>query len=153
MYYAFLTVSSLPNSRVNSTCGDIPENLSIFSEPAYKHGYNSFSVMNSTLRPNLDKSLAHFRSRSQLDHDQDDRDSLNSSFGRLSQEAFSKLRPKAESSPIEVKKEAVEREQHDVSFLERKITIDISMYSLLLFLSVGCNISLIVYLFYNYVWQ
>ena len=142
-------VSSLPNSRVNSTCGEIPENLSIFSEPAYKHGYNSFSMMNSTLRP-TDKS-AHFRSTSQLG-DEDDRDSLNSSFGRMSQEAFSKLRPKAESSPIEVKKEPVDKVQ-DVSFLERKITIDISMYSLLLFLSVGCNLSLIVYLFYNYVWH
>ena len=85
------------------------------------------------------------------DHE-DDRDSLNSSFGRLSQEAFSKLRPKAESSPIEVKKEALDKVQ-DVSFLERKITIDISMYSLLLFLSVGCNMSLIVYLFVNYVWH
>ena len=144
-------VSSLPNSRVNSTCGEIPgENLSIFSEPAYKHGYNSFSVMNSTLRP-ADKSC-HFRSRSQLGDHEDDRDSLNSSFGRLSQEAFSKLRPKAESSPIEVKKEALDKVQ-DVSFLERKITIDISMYSLLLFLSVGCNMSLIVYLFVNYVWH
>ena len=143
-------VSSLPNSRVNSTCGEFPENLSIFSEPAYKHSFNNFSIMNSTLRPE-NKQQPRFRSRSQLGDD-DDQDSLNSSFGRLSQEAFSKLRPRAESSPIEVKKEPPET-VHDVSFLEKKITINISMYCLLLFLSVGCNISLMVYLFYTYAWH
>lgn len=118
-------VSSLPNSRVNSTCGGAAEleRFSIFSEPAY----NS-SFLNSTMMRKKDN----------------DNDSLNSSFGRLSQEAFAKLKPKAESSPL--LSESSKATDDDVSFLERKITINISMYSLLLILSVGVNISLSVYL-------
>ena len=132
-------VSSLPNSRVNSTCGELQERFSIFSEPAYKH------AVNSTMISRPDSTLL-FRSPSQLG---DDRESLNSSLGRLSQEAFAKLQPVAESSPKETKV----AQDPDVSFLEKKITINISVYSLFLFLSVAVNISLTAYLFSKYVWH
>ena len=61
------------------------------------------------------------------DHDSD----LNSSIGKLSQEAFAKLQPRANSSP-----KPSENDSHigldEVLFLEMKITINLSMYSLFL---------------------
>lgn len=129
-----LFVSSLPNSRVNSTCGEFQERFSIFSEPAF---------LNSTLK-----------NRSRFENQDNDNESLNSSFGRLSQEAFSKLQPRAKSSPkTSDDHESINSSSKDVSFLERKITINISMYSLFLFLSVGFNITLSIYLFTTYVWH
>ena len=145
-------VSSLPNSRVNSTCnnelGVLRKNtgeLSIFSEPAYK--------LNSTLNSTILARNPGFRSnRSQLGDDFE-RESLNSSFGRVSQEAFAKLQPRANSSPKPSENNESRDGDADVSFLERKITINISMYSLFLFLSVGFNVSLSAYLFSLYVWH
>jgi len=147
-------VNSLPNSRVNSTCGggaDYHERFSIFSEPAYNNHNGTF---NSTIIARSPPAGAKFRSKSQLggidnDHDSD----LNSSIGRLSQEAFSKLQPRAKSSPKPSENDSHAHEANDVSFLERKITINISMYSLFLFLSVGFNISLSAYLFTSYMWH
>jgi len=140
-------VSSLPNSRVNSTCGggaDFQERFSIFSEPAYKHN----GTFNSTIIARSPPQ-SQFRSKNQLAGIENDHDSdLNSSIGRLSQEAFAKLQPRANSSP-----KPSENDSDEVSFLERKITINISMYSLFLFLSVGFNISLSVYLFTSYIWH
>merc|ERR1719219_1906995 len=106
-------VNSLPNSRVNSTCGggaDFHERFSIFSEPAYKHN----GTFNSTI---IARSPPQFRSKSQLAGMENDQDSdLNSSIGRLSQEAFAKLQPRANSSP-----KPSENESDEVSFLEKKI--------------------------------
>ena len=156
---------SLPNSRLNSICGDA-ERFSVFSEPAYK--LNNQSLMNATLisnpemirrrtsiaasqqrpqspmiTPTPSHQLSMFRSQSVLGGDDDD--SFNSS--KFSQEAFGKLIPQAESSP----KDKIEcASKNDVSFLERKITIDISMYSLFLFLSIGFNVGLSVYVLYSY---
>merc|ERR1719219_2082504 len=149
-------VSSLPNSRVNSTCGggaEFQERFSIFSEPAYNNHNGTF---NSTIIARSPPAGANFRSKSQLgeggfdnEHDSD----LNSSIGRLSQEAFAKLQPRAKSSPKPSENDSHAHEANEVSFLERKITINISMYSLFLFLSVGFNISLSVYLFTSYMWH
>ena len=50
------------------------------------------------------------------DHDSD----LNSSIGRLSQEAFAKLQPRAKSSPKPSENDSHAHEANDVSFLERK---------------------------------
>ncbi len=138
-------VSSLPNSRVNSTYGGNVERFSIFSEPAYTN-------LNSTLVPNP----VQFRSQSQLGNNDIDEQSLNSSFGRLSQEAFDKLKPQAKSSPktSDDSRESTHiKSEDEVSFLERKITIRISMYSIFLFLSVGVNVSLSAYLFSLYFWH
>ena len=147
-------VSSLPNSRVNSTCGNgnanLHEKFSIFSEPAYKLPANHLnSTLNSTIlarNPQFQSS----RSQNGVDHDHD-QDSLNSSFGRMSQEAFDKLRPRANSSPKPSENKVEEKEE--ISFLEKKITINISLYSLFLFLSVGFNVSLSAYLVSKYVWH
>lgn len=134
--------ASLPNSRLNSVCGD--ERFSVFSEPAYKfnNSLNATLVSNDPRKSMLatNPQISSFRSRSVLG---DDDDSFNSS--KFSQEAFGKLQPQAESSPIDKTEK-----KKDVSFLERKITIDISMYSLFLFLSVGVNISLSTYFLYTY---
>ena len=158
---------SLPNSRLNSICGDAADRFSVFSEPAYK--LNNHSLMNATLisnpemirrrtsiassihrpqspmiTPTPSHQLSMFRSQSVLGGDDDD--SFNSS--KFSQEAFGKLIPQAESSPKE-KIECAAR-KNDVSFLERKITIDISMYSLFLICSIGINVGLSVYVLYSY---
>ena len=161
---------SLPNSRLNSICGDAADRFSVFSEPAYK--LNNHSLMNATLISNPEMirrrtsttaaslsmqrpqspitptpsshQLSMFRSQSILGGGDDD-DSFNSS--KFSQEAFGKLIPQAESSP----KDKIEHaRKHDVSFLERKITIDISIYSLFLITSIGVNVGLSVYVLYSY---
>ena len=142
--------------RVNSTCGggaDFQERFSIFSEPAYKQQHNG--TFNSTIiarspQPEFRSKSARLGGGFENDHDSD----LNSSIGKLSQEAFAKLQPRANSSPKPCENDNLSISQvSDVSFLERKITINVTMYSLFLFLSVGFNISLSVYLFISYIWN
>ena len=142
--------------RVNSTCGggaDFQERFSIFSEPAYKQQHNG--TFNSTIiarspQPEFRSKSARLGGGFENDHDSD----LNSSIGKLSQEAFAKLQPRANSSPKPCENDNISISQvSDVSFLERKITINVTMYSLFLFLSVGFNISLSVYLFISYIWN
>ena len=67
----------------------------------------------------------------------------DSSVGRLTQEAFAELRPKAESSPIE--KTSARPASSLQPLLERRISLDCSLYSLLLAVSVGANLALAVY--------
>lgn len=67
----------------------------------------------------------------------------DSSVGRLTQEAFAELRPKAESSPIE--KTSARTASSLQPLLERRISLDCSLYSLLLAVSVGANLALAVY--------
>ena len=105
--------------------------------------------LNSTLKPSVRSRNLHditeIRSRSVLGDDDDDHDSFNSSIGRLSQEAFAKLQPKAESSPKEMSSMTPVKKE-DVSFLEKKITINVTMYTVFLFFSVAVNVSLSAYL-------
>jgi hypothetical protein len=65
----------------------------------------------------------------------------SSSLDRLTQTAFAELRPKAESSPIEKKDE----KKNPASMLERRISINCSVYSVLLAASAGGNLALAAY--------
>ena len=150
-----LAFSSLPNSRVNSVCGD---RHSVLSEPVYtNHGSADMSLRS------LGNQLAFFDTtrrswnareddpaptrKSQTIRDLDeDSDSMDSSVGRLTQEAFSVFKPKAESSPIEKSYRESSRKKADESFLEKKIQISFSLYSLLFVVSVTVNIGVIWYL-------
>ena len=76
--------------------------------------------------------------------------SFNSSLGRLTQEAFSELQPKAESSP---KRLVAGQDSEKIvpsmkTWMDRKITINVSVYSVLLVLSVAVNVALTVYYLY-----
>ena len=64
----------------------------------------------------------------------------DTSIDRLTQEAFAELRPKAESSPIEAKAPSSLE-----PWLERRVSFNCSLYSLLLAASVGANLALAVY--------
>jgi hypothetical protein len=97
-------------------------------------------------RPTRSPICDEIRSRSVLGNDDDDNDSFNSSLDRLSQAAFAKLQPNAESSPIDVGKKNNNKEYQNNNFLDRKITINVSLYSVFLFMSVAFNVSLSVYL-------
>ena len=148
---------SLPNSRLNSVCGgDLAERFSVFSEPAYK--FNHSGLNNTTLisQPSMIMSTnqrinstmhSNFRSRSVLGGD----DSFNSS--KFSEEAFGKMQPKAESSPKDSNPNVTAyklENKKDVSFLERKISINFSVYSLFLFTSCGLNFMLLCWIVSNY---
>ena len=142
--------ASLPNSRVNSVCGD---RHSVLSEPVYTSGLGQpdmslrslgnqlafFDTTRKSLTGREDENLR--KNRIVRDFDDDDSDSLNSSAGRLNQ--FSIFRPKAESSPIE-KRETPKK--CDESFLQKKIQISVSLNSLLLVASVTLNVGIIWYL-------
>ena len=67
----------------------------------------------------------------------------DTSIDRLTQEAFAELRPKAESSPIEKPSKA--SSSLNSPWLERRISLNCSLYSLLLAASVGANLALAVY--------
>ena len=67
----------------------------------------------------------------------------DTSIDRLTQEAFAELRPKAESSPIE--KPMGKGTSPLEPWLERRISLNCSLYSLLLAVSVGANLALAVY--------
>lgn len=69
--------------------------------------------------------------------------SFNSSLDGLTQEAFLELRPKAESSPVTSDK--CNQNLKKKSWMEKKLTINISVYSIILFSSVAANIALIIY--------
>ena len=69
----------------------------------------------------------------------------DSSVERLTQEAFAELRPKAESSPIEKLSVGAKTASSLQPLLERRISLDCSLYSLLLAVSVGANLALAVY--------
>ncbi len=137
-------IGSLPNSRVNSTCGENFERFSVFSEPAAANvmsrpptfGQPPNSVLNATIR-----------TRSVLGDDDEDNNSFDSSLERLTQSAFDGLRPTAESSPKDKERlpGADKSNDNDISFLERKITFKISVYSVLLFFSIAFNVSLSLY--------
>ena len=81
-----------------------------------------------------------------LKHNEKDVDniSFNSSLDRLTQEKFLELQPKAESSPKSLinKSNCIVSEK---SWMEQKITINISFYSIILFSSVAANVALIIY--------
>ena len=67
--------------------------------------------------------------------------SFDSNLGRLTQEAFSGLQPRAESSPMESREAKVKK-----SWLEREVlNLKITPYNLLLAGSVGLNVALAVY--------
>ena len=71
--------------------------------------------------------------------------SLNSSLDRLTQEAFSELQPKAESSPNTLFSNKCNNNVLQKPWMDKKITINISFYSIILFLSVAANLALIIY--------
>ena len=141
-------LGSLPNSRVNSTCGDNYERFSVFSEPAKFHNPMLSFVNNSKMAaPAHGNSVMNgtiIRSRSVLGDDDDENNSFDSSLERLTQEAFDGLRPKAESSPKNNQRPHAQDDE-DISFLERKITVKCSVYSVMLFFSVAFNVSLSLY--------
>jgi len=142
--------ASLPNSRVNSVCGD---RHSVLSEPVYTSGVgqadislrslgNQLAFFDTTRKSSTTREAENLRkSRIVRDFDDDDSDSLNSSAGRLHQ--FSIFRPKAESSPIEKRETPA---KSDESFLQKKIQISVSLNSLLLVASVTLNVGIIWYL-------
>ena len=72
-----------------------------------------------------------------------DNSSFNSSLDRLTQEAFSELQPKAESSPKHLVNKCDNGSQK--TWMEKTITIYIPLYSILLFLSVAVNVALAFY--------
>ena len=116
--------ASLPNSRVNSVCGD---RHSVLSEPVYNSGQADFSLRS------LGNQLAFFdtsRAASKVRRFSGGDDSSDSSVGRLSQEALSVFKPRAESSPIE-RRENSKSESNIQSILQKKIEISFSLSSLL----------------------
>jgi hypothetical protein len=68
-------------------------------------------------------------------------DDSDSSVGRLSQEAFSIFKPRAESSPIE---RSLPESKHE-SILEKKIQISVTLYSLVLAVSLALNLGVTWY--------
>ena len=69
--------------------------------------------------------------------------SFNSSLNGLTQEKFLELRPKAESSPVV--NDRCSQSLPRKSWMEKKLTINISVYSIVLVSSVAANIALIIY--------
>ena len=69
----------------------------------------------------------------------------DTSIDRLTQEAFAELRPKAESSPIEKPIAAKAPNLNLEPWLERRVSLNCSLYSLLLAASVAGNLALAVY--------
>ena len=71
--------------------------------------------------------------------------SFNSSLDKLTQEGFSELQPKAESSPKNLLSNQHNKVPCKNSWMEHKITINISFYSVLLLVSVAVNVGLLLY--------
>lgn len=74
--------------------------------------------------------------------------SFDTSLERLTQEAFSELRPQANSSPIEA---AAESQPRRIKLLEKQISIRFSLYSLLLGASVALNVTIAAYIAYHFI--
>ena len=132
--------ASLPNSRVNSICGG--DRHSVLSEPVYNNfGKTDFSLQS------MGNQLAFYdlsRADNKLRHlDDDDSDS---SIGRLSQEAYTSFKPRAESSPLEKHDIFEKSSAKKQSILEKKIEISFSLSSLLLAISLTLNLGVIWYL-------
>ena len=71
--------------------------------------------------------------------------SFNSSLDKLTQEGFSEIQPQAESSPKNLLSNQHNKVPCKNSWMEHKITINISFYSVLLLVSVAVNVGLLVY--------
>lgn len=167
-------LGSLPNLRGNSTCGDNFDRSSVLSEPSYlpkNCGGNNFSLrhMNDQLAfydtsGGGSRNNTVVRSASSMHNGlmsnmttprasvlgDDDNNSFDSSLGRLTQEAFAELQPRAESSPI-LGRESGNQKKSGEGLLEKNITINISLYSLLLLFSITANVGLSVYFVSLYV--
>ena len=125
----------------------INEQLAFFDTSSSSKYGNSrpnspLSQYNELLQPNYSKISHNYTS---LNYNEKERDntSLNSSLNGLTQEAFLELRPKAESSPVANDK--CTQNLKKKSWMEKKLTINISVYSIILFSSVAANIALIIY--------
>lgn len=124
-------VNSLPSSRVNSTAGDALDRLSLLSEP----------ILNSkSQRLNEEISLCPTKEVFQPSR-------LEGSSKRPdSRDSFLDHSPKARSSPIP--KEAISDVK--TSLLDRKITVSVSCYAIVLGLSSLANMALMTYVVYSY---
>ena len=160
----FETHGSLPNSRVNSTCNDM-DRFSVVSEPA---GYGpppppSAAVHNSTFSlGRINDTLSFYdvtstpcpsplsmtsttirRRRPSNDG------SLDSSTCSLVKDPVGvEFNPKANSSPKEMLPAPPKQQQHPFqSLFNKKIRIDVSVYSLVMVASVAFNVALTLYYF------
>ena len=115
------------------------------SRPSSPSFYSKDIQTNEYLSPprNTSRMSHNFNTRKSNDKELDNI-SLNSSLDRLTQEAFSEFQPKAESSPNTLSNKCYNNVLQK-PWMDKKITIDISFYSIILFLSVAANVALIAY--------
>ena len=117
-----------------------------YSRPSSPIFYSKDSQPNDFLSPsrNCSRMSQNFTTLKSNDKELDNL-SLNSSLDRLTQEAFSELQPKAESSPNTLFSNKCNNNVLQKPWMDKKITINISFYSIILFLSVAANLALIIY--------
>ena len=146
-----LSKDILPNNGISNyehsfSLNPISEQLAFFDTTSSSKYGNSrpnspLSQYNELVQPNFSKMSPNFTA---LHYKENGRDrSFNSSLDGLTQEAFLELRPKAESSPV-----TNDKNSHNLkkkSWMEKKLTINVSVYSMILFSSVAANIALIIY--------
>ena len=146
-----LSKDILPNDGISNyehsfSLNPISEQLAFFDTTTSSKYGNSrpnspLSQYNELKQPNLSRMSPNFTA---LHYKENGRDkSFNSSLNGLTQEAFLELRPKAESSPV-----TNDKNSHNLkkkSWMEKKLTINVSVYSVILFSSVAANIALIIY--------
>ena len=146
-----LSKDILPNNGISNyehsfSLNPISEQLAFFDTTSSSKYGNSrpnspLSQYNELVQPNFSKMSPNFTA---LHHKENGLDrSFNSSLDGLTQEAFLELRPKAESSPV-----TNDKNSHNLkkkSWMEKKLTINVSVYSMILFSSIAANIALIIY--------
>ena len=117
-----------------------------YSRPTSPLFYSKDGQTNDFLSPprNCSRMSQHFTTLKSNDKELDNL-SLNSSLDRLTQEAFSELQPKAESSPNTLFSNKSNNNVLQKPWMDKKMTINISFYSIMLFLSVAANVALIIY--------
>jgi len=146
-----LSKNILPNNGISNyehsfSLNPISEQLAFFDTTTSSKYGNSrpnspLSQYNELVQPSFSRMSPNFTG---LHYKENERDkSFNSSLDGLTQEAFLELRPKAESSPV-----TNDKNSHNLkkkSWMEKKLTINVSVYSMILFSSVAANIALIIY--------
>ena len=153
-------IPNLDRTKSNSTfsLNPIGDQLAFFDTSAANWEENSRPCSPSFVTTSYDKQKTEFYkqttpfSRSHqskffnnVNEKETDRSSFNSSLDRLTQEAFSVLQPRAKSSPKSLANNITETKPALKTWMERKITINISLYSFVLLLSVAVNVILSIY--------
>ena len=135
----------------------IGDQLAFFDTSTSTNGGNSrpcsptflFSKDDQNEFPNQTRTFSrmskHFISLNECNEKEPDNSSFNSSLDRLTQEAFSELQPKAESSPKILGINKCDNDCPAKTWMEQKITINISLYSAILFISFAVNVALTIY--------